>query len=307
MVSRLIKHIEQLLRLHSCIVVPGLGGFMLELRPAYIDKATSLIYPPANELHFNELLQHQDGLLAQAYADAYAVSHRRARLILEEDVSMLRRSLVHRRRVAFGALGTLTLSESGRIIFEPQAILPFQGVAYGLMPLPLPHDGVSKSAQSVSNGDYLNLRISKRALSWGVAVSVFVLALLPWGQKEEGDPMYRASVAPTEIKLDKVLGAVTEAIASEEVVALEDSRWITPKPGHYYVIIGTEHREDRALHHYDEAQKWLPKSELNSLGILKDSKVYRVSAAEFADASQAYVCMQRINRVGKQAWIYKAK
>lgn len=308
MISRLTKHIEQLLGLHTCVVVPGLGSFMLELQPAYHDRVACLIHPTSSELRFNELLQHQDGLLAHSYSEAYGVSNRRARLILEEDVRILRNNLVHRRRVQLGELGTLSLNEKGRIVFEPQMMQPFRGVSYGLTSLALPQRSLSEAGvPAVAQGDYLNLRISKRFISWSAAAAVLVLSFLPWGHSVESEPQYLASLTPGKDKLEKVIETVVEVVTPPSEAADSLNVWMTPKPGHYYIIIATEKDIARAKWHYTDATQWLSEVSESSLGILHDTKLYRVSAANFAHASDAYSYVRKLSKLGREAWVYQAK
>lgn len=305
MTFRLTKHIEQLLALHSSVTVPGLGSFLVELQPAYFDAAECLIYPTCSELYFNELLQHQDGLLAQSYAEAYAISHRRARLMIEGDVRSLRNSLVHRRRITLGTLGALSLSEGGRIVFEPQSVQSFHGTAYGLSPIALPKQRRETQGEAAADPNYLHFRLSKRSLSWGAAAAVLLLALMPWGKGVEREPLYRASVAPTELSIESILPSETPQPAKQTETLPEG--WLSPVAGMHYIIIATEKTPERAQVHYTEALKWLPEGEQAGQGILLDKKVYRVSAAQFAEARDAYTYVKELGKLGREAWVYRAK
>lgn len=307
MIARLNKHIEQLLAQHTCVIIPGLGSFLLEVQPAHLDSSMGLIYPTSLELCFNELLQNQDGLLAESYAHTYAISHRRARLMLEEDVRNLRNSLINRRRIALPSLGTLSLNEDGRIVFEPQSIQVFQGASYGLSPIVLPKTYRDEAVMSRQDGqDYLHLRISKRSLSWASAVVVFLLALLPWGSSVEREPLYRASVAPTEINLPKNILPTAEE-ETTEIEQAPQNEWLTPISGQYYIIIATEKKPEKAQVHYHNAQQWLEQEQQHNLGILQDNRLYRVSAAHFSEAANAYAYIKEINKLGREAWVYRAK
>ena len=58
------KHIFELLKHHDCVIITGLGGFILNYRNAYINKITNQIHPPSKEVSFNKNLCKNDGLLA---------------------------------------------------------------------------------------------------------------------------------------------------------------------------------------------------------------------------------------------------
>ncbi|MDO4707183.1 MAG: hypothetical protein Q4A61_02010 [Porphyromonadaceae bacterium] len=308
MKSRLTKHINQLLSLHPCVSVPGLGSFLLETQPAYLDHGTCLIYPTTSELCFNELLQHQDGLLAQSYADAYAISHRRARLMVDEDVRSLRNHLIRRCRITLDGLGTLSLNESGNIVFEPQNIQTLQSTSYGLPPVALPTylDKESDVPHLDSQSAYLHLRISKRGISWVSAVAILILAALPWGKQVEREPLYQASIAPTELRQEGKIAPQMGEVKAQDV-AVEEYHRTSPTTGMYHVIIAVELSFERAELHYTEALSSLPKELHETLDILQDKKRYLVSAAQFTDASQAYAYIKEMSKLGKEAWVYRAK
>ena len=116
--NRLISHIERSISIHKCVVVPSLGGFVAELLPACYDRDDNLIYPPKEELRFNAALSLRDGILEDSYARAYGISHRRARVMLDDDVRTLRAELVRAGRVSLEKMGELTLNPEGQISYS---------------------------------------------------------------------------------------------------------------------------------------------------------------------------------------------
>ena len=58
------EHIFDLLKHHDCVIITGLGGFILNHRTAYINQITHKIYPPSKTISFNKNLCNNDGLLA---------------------------------------------------------------------------------------------------------------------------------------------------------------------------------------------------------------------------------------------------
>jgi hypothetical protein len=57
------KYIKELLMLHDCVILPGLGGFITNYKPAEIHPAQRTIHPPSKQILFNKNLVHNDGLL----------------------------------------------------------------------------------------------------------------------------------------------------------------------------------------------------------------------------------------------------
>ena len=57
------KYIRELLLQHDCVILPGLGGFVANYRPATFDAFQKTAIPPSREILFNANLMHNDGLL----------------------------------------------------------------------------------------------------------------------------------------------------------------------------------------------------------------------------------------------------
>ena len=55
------------------MVIPGLGGFVSNDRPARFDAAAQELIPPRRAIQFNERLLHNDGDLAHAVAVAEGI------------------------------------------------------------------------------------------------------------------------------------------------------------------------------------------------------------------------------------------
>ena len=60
----IVRHINNLLLKHNCVIVPGLGGFVANYKSARIHPVNHTFTPPAKEIVFNTGLKHNDGILA---------------------------------------------------------------------------------------------------------------------------------------------------------------------------------------------------------------------------------------------------
>jgi len=65
------KYIKELLMIHDCVILPGLGGFIANYKHAEIQHAQQIILPPSRQILFNQNLVNNDGLL---YAHASMLS-----------------------------------------------------------------------------------------------------------------------------------------------------------------------------------------------------------------------------------------
>ena len=101
---RIVTHIERLLLVHDCVIVPKFGGFVLQAVPAVQQMEQHTFHPLRKEIGFNMTLQHNDGLLSESYMQMYAVSYRHAQLLLEDDGDDLKNTgqqlVLYRRRGA---------------------------------------------------------------------------------------------------------------------------------------------------------------------------------------------------------------
>ena len=72
------KHVVELLKHYDCVIITGLGGFILNRRESYINPITNEIYPPSKTVAFNKNLVHNDGLLANYLCESEGISYNEA-------------------------------------------------------------------------------------------------------------------------------------------------------------------------------------------------------------------------------------
>lgn len=117
--NHLFQHIEYLLLRHDCVIVPGLGAFIVSTAPATINMEMGMIVPPSRRLMFNQAVAIDDGLLANSYARKTGLSFEEARKALARDVAVIKDRLLRDRMLECGSIGTLILSDDGRPVFSP--------------------------------------------------------------------------------------------------------------------------------------------------------------------------------------------
>lgn len=98
---------------HSCVIIPDLGGFVVNARPAAIDNASSYFMPPSKELLFNAHLVHNDGLLAHALMQEEGVSFEEATKKIASLVASVKTELESKGRVQVGEYGSFVQTEGG--------------------------------------------------------------------------------------------------------------------------------------------------------------------------------------------------
>ncbi|GHT43365.1 cell division protein [Bacteroidia bacterium] len=205
---RLVTHLEHLLRIHDCVIVPQLGGFVLQVVAASYVEEDHLFRPMHKEVVFNANLRHNDGLLSERYMQAFGVSFQRANRMLEEDVAMILDELQKTLTVSLGAVGSFSLGVEGQVVFKTGNPEIFSVDSYGLAPFhlktwellqqdaPLPN-----TSKHTPKTFYLpvNRRVLRIVTASAAAIALFFLISTP--VKEVNQESYKASFIPMPVDL----------------------------------------------------------------------------------------------------------
>ncbi|MDO5522662.1 MAG: hypothetical protein Q4G48_01300 [Bacteroidia bacterium] len=145
--NQLISHIEFLLHTHDCVIVPALGGFVVNSTPSQ-KNGLSVFHSPACELAFNRELTHNDGLLVQSYMQTDGISFEQATQKIEQSAREIKSLLRSEKFADLGDLGSFKMIDEQRYIYQPK---PFVRPEYfGLSPASLkPVIQVMPPAQTV--------------------------------------------------------------------------------------------------------------------------------------------------------------
>lgn len=310
--SRLAEQISYLLLRHEYVVVPQLGGFIREQLPASYDRVKHLAYPPSAELHFNSEMTHSDGLLEERYALLLGLSLRRARLVLEEEVSQLRHQLIQQGSFHLAGIGEIRLTREGQLTFSPDATAPATSAsAYGYAPLSLPTLPQADRAPRPSSYDsrYISLRLSKRALGYAAVIIIALLALLPWGNKVETEQHYQAGFTPSTEVARQLFGDApkkAEPTAQEATPKQGTIQWSTEQDGRYYIIIATERTEERINTYATQTRSTLPEATLTALRSPR-GRTIRLALTSFDTSAEAYTYLNKLVKeypIHRSAWVF---
>ena len=335
---RIITHIERLLLVHDCVIVPGFGGFVLQAVSAVYDEKEHLFNPQRKEIVFNVTLQHNDGLLSESYMQMYDVNYRKAQLMLEEDVADMKVVLQEDKKLSLGVLGSFSLGMEGQVIFHPGESDAFSVGSYGLVSFNFPQlQPVLAEREEVAlltrkrKKDILYIPVNRKLLrvaaASAAAVALFLLVSTP--VKDVNQAAYTASFVPTEMVVKSAPEIKpTEEIASEETIAPEINevkterkvaavapsrevkrQKITPEPAiakpnlkMYHIVIASFPTEDQA----DKYIAGVDRQECKHVSkVVRDGK-YRIYADKFDNREQAesYMATLRMNEKYKAAWLF---
>ena len=125
-------YLVELLRLHDCVIVPDLGGFVTNYRPAEMDLANNRFNPPVKEIIFTGKLSKNDGLLVNYISETEGVGYFEARQIISEFVDEIWSKLENGEKIEFQNVGLLQFDRNEKLIFEPEVHENFLLDAYGM-------------------------------------------------------------------------------------------------------------------------------------------------------------------------------
>lgn len=336
---RLIRHIEQALYTHECVVVPGFGAFIKHRVSSSLDEGKGLIYPGHFSLSFNSAVQQNDGILVGSYSEAFAMSYKRALALLEKDIEELRTGLRSSSVVTLGSVGRLSMDRTGeRISFFPNADHPFSISHYGLTPVAQLPTLTQVSPAVIGNsvapahreGIYY-LPINVKGLKYGVAAAALLAMtwFIPTKTISVPEDSYRAGFFTSV--LDKasttVDNSAISATSAEEEVITPTQMAVQPSEGsietvrlaglplvteikdgaEYFVVVATYKTESGVEKH----MQYNDLSMFGGAGILRtDSSNYKIYVASFGTMEEAVTytntTLKEINN-NLPAWVYKVK
>ena len=126
------KHVFELLKYHDCVIITGLGGFILNHRPAYINEITNKIHPPSKSISFNKNLSNNDGLLANYLTNVEDISYDEACLEIMKFSRKAKLKLKQGKPIVFEHIGELRENASNNIEFGVNTRFNFNDNSYGL-------------------------------------------------------------------------------------------------------------------------------------------------------------------------------
>ncbi len=185
MIEELARHIKVLLAENDCVILPELGGFMAQYVPACHIPEENMFMPPCRKVTFNTQLSLNDGLLVQAYMQAYDTNYPKALGMMNEAVSALRNQLAQEGEAKLQGIGTLRVTLDSRVEFVPEDQEILSPALYGFSSfemLPL-SEIAAKKEPTVSEPEKKNavvISINRQWLNTAVAAVVAIVLFFAW-------------------------------------------------------------------------------------------------------------------------------
>jgi hypothetical protein len=126
------KNIKELLLLHDCVILPELGGFVANYRPAVFDPVRNTASPPSKHILFNHNLVHNDGLLYAHVSAATDYGYKDVQKMAMTYVEGIRDSVRQGKKFEIEGLGYFYLDPEKQIQFAEESGHNFLLESYGL-------------------------------------------------------------------------------------------------------------------------------------------------------------------------------
>ena len=340
---RIIEHIEQMLSVHDCVIIPGFGGFVLQVTPTWYNAEAHRFEPLHKELVFNETLQHNDGLLIESYRQSEATDYRSAYQLVQADVAELKALLERDGQVEMAPIGIFRRGEEGQLIFEASRDTDWLNASmFGLpaftieplaeeLPIPMNVEKMEKRRP-----DVYYIPVNRRLVRWVAAAVVAIVVFLSASTsvEEVNRSAYTASFVPTEMlngnmqkdepspaepeptstKVEVTPRAETKPAPVEKPKAetkvvkapapkREAAKTVEAAPQKRYYIVIASLASSEQAAQY---MKGVGQKDCPNMAVLQTKGKYRVYADRFTDkaAAEKYQNTLRKNPKYKDAWLF---
>ena len=340
---RIIEHIEQMLSVHDCVIIPGFGGFVLQVTPTWYNAEAHRFEPLHKELVFNETLQHNDGLLIESYRQSEATDYRSAYQLVQADVAELKALLERDGQVEMAPIGVFRRGEEGQLIFEASRDTDWLNASmFGLpaftieplaeeLPIPMNAEKTEKR-----RADVYYIPVNRRLVRWVAAAVVAIVVFLSASTsvEEVNRSAYTASFVPTEMlnanmqkdepspaepeptstKVEVTPRAETKPAPVEKPKAetkvakapapkREAAKTVEAAPQKRYYIVIASLASSEQAAQY---MKGVGQKDCPNMAVLQTKGKYRVYADRFTDkaAAEKYQNTLRKNPKYKDAWLF---
>lgn len=300
-----MKHIETLLGRNDFVILPGLGGFVLQYQSAKIDG--DALHPSKALVGFNPLMNVSDGLLAIEVSNAERLPFNQAQKEVESEIEKIKERLKSEERVQLGKLGMLTGSKTGTVLFSPSEDVRFLPSNFGLNTIYYSKIGQNTIQEKEKK---ISIRVpSGRSIARYVAVGVIALGLLFYAPKLNDARVSNAGFNTIKLFENNTQIPTTEEIPEAATVnknVTEKAASVTTtekaSPVKYMIIVASLATQKTA----DNLCSELKRSNHPNALVLPPIKTYRVAIESFEEKDTAVKYMENLRNTDSRfsdAWV----
>ena len=312
MMFSVIEHIEYLVTLHDCVVVPGWGAFIANYSASSYDAEAGMMSRPRRSIGFNASVSHNDGLLAQSLVRREGINYNEAMKFIADSVTTFRQQLAMDCEVSMGRLGYFRRNEGRFIEFVPFYHSDGTDQFFGLNDMEI--KDVATLEQDVALADETaaaivpkerNLFIRKASrIAASVAVLIGLGVVLTTPMIVNRDHQNLASMAPavSAPKAQQLNVTVEQGVSSQGISTVATQPRIASvgnESGRYYMVIATL-RNQQELDAFKNSNPAL----VPYMKVLKYKKFMCVYVARSDDSNTLMGLRDELPEHLRDIWIY---
>ncbi len=297
--EKFFQHIEKVLAQHDYVVVPNLGGFVLQTKSSVL--FSDRITPPLDTISFNPLMHHADGLLAIEIAKTEGLSYRMSVELIDIEVEKIITKLKSKGNVQFGNLGFLQQSETGNIQFTPIEKAEFLPQNFGLTDIYV----TARDIQKHHGGRKVTFTLpSTRIYKYAVAGMlifglIFVTPKVNDMRQTETANIASISIVNRNVISTEIKNSIVATVQTTDSIF---NRTNVTELQNYHVIVASLQSQKKA----DNFCKVLIEARFLSARVLPPSKIYRVAIQSFINKDEAIQYMINLRKTDKRfetSWV----
>ncbi len=274
--DKILLHIEKLLVNNDFVVIPELGGFVVQIQTAQI--SAEFISSPGVTLGFNSMIKQEDGLLALSLSKDLNIAYRESANLIRKEMIRFKSNLNPSSSVNFGNLGNFKLDQNGKLQFEPSSQLYF---------LPGNLGACSLRISNTSDQVVRNLNLSNGFMKY-VAILIVTLGLFfTSGKLNNGQQLYTADLVN--------FTALSSTATEEPVIEVEKN---------YHIVVAAFYSQRVSEKFCNE----LKNNDFANAMIISGKKINKIAINSFVDQTQAEIALKQLRSSHpeyKDAWILK--
>ncbi len=301
---KLANYISDLLYRYECVIVPGFGGFITNIKSAKIDPAKQVLQPPFKQITFNSHLKNNDGLLANYIAAVDKIKYECALNFIKFEIETWMTQL-QQEDLYLTPIGSFSM-ENDNLIFEPQEKINYLPTSFGLTGVAAPEikrEAYIRQVEKIEEKAPVFIsETSKKAPNYLKYAAIFVIGLSALGLgKFYNDYQNRQMILVDTQQQNELEQKIENAtfVIGKPLPTLNLN--LTAKKKGFHVIAGAFRFPENAVRKVEELQTEGYESKI--LGINKwDLSV--VSYGSFSTREEAEENLFDIkNTVAKDAWL----
>jgi len=319
-------HIAYLLTRHECVIVPGMGAFVVSSFGGEKVNRWRILSPPEAFLGFNSEITHNDGLLSTSLAKEKKISYTEANLLIEQYVTNILQSMKEGKQVHIPWVGDLCLKDNKKL-FQPEKTVSCNAFNYGLVNFSAPYlKDIQNSQQKTTslsrkkNKEIVWIPVSRKFITYtgSIAAALALMCIIPTPLNNSHRTQYASIITlpvNNEIKEEKAISTIeTEKTAAADSTLFIQKETETPPSEvttpvkavefYYYIIIAS--LPDQA-----SAEKTLTAFQskgFENAAILSSGERRRIYANRFenkTEAEKALIQFRKDYPANANAWLLK--